>query len=66
MTNYSSIKQLVIDETISNGGLPTFERLTELVKENFPMLFGVFPSVKTFRSLTGVYNYYCPVNSIFY
>ena len=36
MPNYSSIKQLVIDETISNGGLPTFERLTELVKENFP------------------------------
>ena len=36
MPNYSSIKQLVIDETITNGGLPTFERLTELVKENFP------------------------------
>lgn len=36
MRNYNSIKQLVIDETISNGGLPTFERLSELVKENFP------------------------------
>ncbi len=36
MSNYISIKQLVIDETISNGTLPTFERLTELVKENFP------------------------------
>jgi RecB family endonuclease NucS len=36
MPNYSSIKQLVIDETITNGGLPTYERLTELVKENFP------------------------------
>lgn len=36
MPNYSSIRQLVIDETISNGGLPTLERLTELVKENFP------------------------------
>lgn len=36
MPNYSSIKQLVIDETITNGGLPTFEKLTELVKENFP------------------------------
>ena len=36
MRNYISIKQLVIDETISNGALPTFERLTELVKENFP------------------------------
>ena len=36
MGNYNSIKQLVIDETISNGALPTLERLTELVRENFP------------------------------
>ena len=36
MRNYNSIKQLVIDETISNGGLPTLKRLTELLKENFP------------------------------
>lgn len=36
MKTYKSIKQLVVDETISNGGLPTFETLTELVKENFP------------------------------
>ncbi len=36
MPNFGSIRQLVIDETISNGGLPDFERLTELVKENFP------------------------------
>ena len=36
MQNYSSIKQLVVDETISEGGLPTFEKLTELVKQNFP------------------------------
>ena len=36
MGNYNSIKQLVIDETISNGGMPTLERLTELVRENFP------------------------------
>lgn len=36
MRHYNSIKQLVIDETISNGGLPSFEKLTELVEENFP------------------------------
>lgn len=36
MKNYKSIKQLVIDETISNGGLPSYEALTSLVRENFP------------------------------
>ena len=35
MPNYSSIKQLVIDETISNGGLPNYESLSELIKDNF-------------------------------
>lgn len=36
MKKYTSIKQLVIDETISNGELPSLEILTNLVKENFP------------------------------
>jgi RecB family endonuclease NucS len=36
MKKYSSIKQLVIDETISNGEIPSLEYLTALVKENFP------------------------------
>jgi endonuclease len=36
MNKYSSIKQLVIDETLSKGELPSLETLTILVKENFP------------------------------
>ncbi len=40
MPNYISIKQLVIDETISNGALPTLERLTELVKETSQIVNG--------------------------
>ena len=36
MKKYSSIKQLVIDETISHGEMPSLEYLTNLVKENFP------------------------------
>jgi hypothetical protein len=36
MKKYSSIKQLVIDETISHGEIPSLEYLTGLVKENFP------------------------------
>lgn len=36
MKKYTSIKQLVIDETISHGEIPSLEYLTALVKENFP------------------------------
>ncbi len=36
MKQYSSIKQLVIDQTLSNGDLPPLDELTNLVKENFP------------------------------
>ena len=36
MKKYASIKQLVIDETISNGEFPSLENLSLLVKENFP------------------------------
>jgi RecB family endonuclease NucS len=36
MREYKSIKQLVIDETISSGGLPSFETLTNLVQVHFP------------------------------
>ena len=36
MKKYTSIKQLVIDETISKGELPSLESLTNLIKENFP------------------------------
>jgi endonuclease len=36
MKKYSTIKQLVIDETISHGEIPSLEYLTALVKENFP------------------------------
>ena len=36
MRQYNSIKQLVIDQTISNGKLPSYEVLTRLVLEHFP------------------------------
>jgi RecB family endonuclease NucS len=36
MQKYTSIKQLVIDETLSNGQFPSLVSLTTLVKENFP------------------------------
>ena len=36
MRQYNSIKQLVIDQTISNGEMPPYETLTQLVLEHFP------------------------------
>ena len=36
MKKYTSIKQLVIDQTISNGEMPPYETLTKIVLENFP------------------------------
>ncbi len=36
MRQYNSIRQLVIDETISNGKMPPYEKLTQLVLEHFP------------------------------
>lgn len=36
MGTYNTIKQLVIDQAKLNGGLPSFEKLTEIVKEDFP------------------------------
>ncbi len=36
MRQYNSIRQLVIDETISNGKMPPNEKLTQLVLEHFP------------------------------
>ena len=36
MRQYNSIRQLVIDETISNGKMPPYETLTKLVLEHFP------------------------------
>ena len=36
MKQYSSIKQLVIDQTILNGEIPPYEILTKLVLEHFP------------------------------
>lgn len=36
MRQYNSIRQLVIDETISNGKMPSYETLTQLVLEHFP------------------------------
>jgi hypothetical protein len=36
MRRYNSIKQLVIDQTISNGKMPPYETLTKLVLEHFP------------------------------
>ncbi|MBW1619824.1 endonuclease NucS domain-containing protein [Empedobacter falsenii] len=36
MQQYSTIKQLVIDQTISNGEMPSYETLTQLVLEHFP------------------------------
>jgi hypothetical protein len=36
MKKYASIKQLVIDQTISNGQIPPYEELTKLVLEHFP------------------------------
>ena len=36
MRQYNSIRQLVIDETISNGKMPSYEVLTQLVLEHFP------------------------------
>ncbi len=36
MSNYQSIKELVIDSYISEGGMPSYESLTQKVRENFP------------------------------
>lgn len=36
MQKYATIKQLVIDETMSKGEFPSLEILTSLVKEHFP------------------------------
>lgn len=36
MRQYNSIRQLVIDQTISNGQMPPYETLTKLVLELFP------------------------------
>ncbi|HMT75093.1 MAG TPA: endonuclease NucS [Chitinophagaceae bacterium] len=36
MRQYNSIRQLVIDQTISNGKMPPYETLTQLVLEHFP------------------------------
>ena len=36
MRQYNSIRQLVIDQTISNGKMPPYETLTRLVLEHFP------------------------------
>lgn len=36
MKNYQSIKELVIDVYNSEGAMPSYETLTELVRENFP------------------------------
>jgi endonuclease len=36
MRQYNSIRQLVIDQTISNGKMPPYEALTQLVLEHFP------------------------------
>jgi len=36
MNNYQSIKELVIDSYISEGGMPSYEKLTSLVKQCFP------------------------------
>ena len=36
MKQYNSIRQLVIDQTISNGKIPPYETLTQLVLEHFP------------------------------
>lgn len=36
MRQYNTIKQLVIDQTISNGEMPSYETLTQLVLEHFP------------------------------
>jgi hypothetical protein len=36
MKKYSTIKQLVIDETLSNGFFPSLESVTNLVKATFP------------------------------
>ena len=37
MSNYQSIKELVIDSYISEGGMPSYESLTQKVRENFPL-----------------------------
>lgn len=36
MSNYSTIKELVIDTCSSEGQFPSYEKLTSLVLENFP------------------------------
>lgn len=36
MSNYSTIKELVIDTCASEGRFPSYEKLTNLVLENFP------------------------------
>jgi len=36
MNNYQSIKELVIDSYISEGGMPSYEKITSLVKQFFP------------------------------
>ena len=37
MSQYQSIKELVIDSYLSEGQMPSFEKLTSLVKQFFPM-----------------------------
>ncbi len=36
MSTYKTIKELVIDTYASEGGIPSYEKLTALVKSNFP------------------------------
>jgi len=36
MSSYRSIRELVIDKYVSEGEFPTYERLTSLIKANFP------------------------------
>ena len=36
MKKFTTIKQLIIDEILSNNELPTYSDLTEKIKENFP------------------------------
>lgn len=36
MKKFTTIKQLIIDEILSNNEFPTYSELTEKVKENFP------------------------------
>ena len=36
MARYKTIKELVISEYVAHGGMPPYEKLTDLVLENFP------------------------------